>query len=327
MRRLLLGKMKLSEKDVRFYIAETILGIEAIHNKSYIFRDLKPENLLLDHEGHVRITDFGLAKRVPDLRELNYSYCGTFEILAPEITGDVGYGHMVDYFNIGTLAYEMATGYIPEFTKVERALTKYAQERMNVLSKECKDFLSRLLESNPKCRLGFTNGVKELLAHPWMSPLDINSLKQRKVKPPFEGYAISVKFFPLTIELDELDIIGCLPSDKGHKEENNDIPYFSFYGNSDANSIPTQREVSGKLVGFSLKLSAESRKFQQDSFAKRMEEVEENLQLTEREVSDDDNGSIAKKYAEYKMEAAKSMKMITRFPKLGKNRFVAGGLV
>lgn len=98
-----------SEQKSRFYIAEVILAIEYLHQRNIIFRDLKPENVLLDHEGHVKITDFGLAKELKDDNDKTFTICGTPEYLAPEILLKGGYDKMVDYWTIGVLIYELLT--------------------------------------------------------------------------------------------------------------------------------------------------------------------------------------------------------------------------
>jgi protein kinase A len=78
----------------KFYAAEVTLALEYLHKNQIIYRDLKPENLLLDRHGHLKITDFGFAKKVPDI---TWTLCGTPDYLAPEVVSSKGYNKSVDW--------------------------------------------------------------------------------------------------------------------------------------------------------------------------------------------------------------------------------------
>jgi serine/threonine protein kinase len=84
-----------------------LLAIAYLHSKNIIYRDLKPENLLLDMHGHIKITDFGFAKVVPDI---TWTMCGTPDYLAPEIIQTKGYSKAADYWAFGVLIFEMLAG-------------------------------------------------------------------------------------------------------------------------------------------------------------------------------------------------------------------------
>ena len=126
-----LSNGRFSENRARFYAAEIALGLHYLHSQGIVYRDLKPENLLLDADGHIRITDFGLSK--PDVlgNELR-SLCGTPEYLAPEIImKKVGvparshaqpYGKAVDWWSLGTLIYEMIAGLPPYYDRNKRVM-------------------------------------------------------------------------------------------------------------------------------------------------------------------------------------------------------------
>jgi len=95
-------------------MAEITLALEYLHSKGVIYRDVKPENILIDSQGHVRLTDFGLSKG--GLREHNNmteSFCGTTEYLAPEIIVDKQYGYSVDWYSVGVVMFEMLAGFNP----------------------------------------------------------------------------------------------------------------------------------------------------------------------------------------------------------------------
>jgi serine/threonine protein kinase len=91
-----------------FYAAEIVSALEYLHAQNIVYRDLKPENILLEACGHIRITDFGFAKRIPD--GFTYTLCGTPEYLAPEIIQGRGHGKAVDWWALGVLIFEMLVG-------------------------------------------------------------------------------------------------------------------------------------------------------------------------------------------------------------------------
>lgn len=92
-------------------MAQTILALEYLHGKGVVYRDIKPENILIDSEGHVKLTDFGLSKsNLQNQNNMTDSFCGTTEYLAPEIIKDKQYGYSVDWYSLGLVMYEMLTG-------------------------------------------------------------------------------------------------------------------------------------------------------------------------------------------------------------------------
>merc|ERR1719160_2432361 len=99
-----------SEKHAKFYIAGTTLAFEHLHERRIIYRDLKPENLLLTDKGHLKLTDMGLAKFVIGK---SYTTCGTPDYFAPEVIASIGHTVSVDWWTLGILIFELMTGHPP----------------------------------------------------------------------------------------------------------------------------------------------------------------------------------------------------------------------
>lgn len=114
-----LGKVgRFTEERAKFYAAQITLALEYVHSLGIIYRDLKPENVLLDRNGNVRLTDFGLSKEgVLDHSSGANSFCGTPEYIAPEVILRQGHGRAVDWWSLGALLYEMITGLPPFYSR------------------------------------------------------------------------------------------------------------------------------------------------------------------------------------------------------------------
>ena len=95
-----------------FYVSEITLALEYLHYNEIIYRDLKPENLLISSDGHIKLTDFGFAKKI---KGKTYTLCGTPDYIAPEILLAIGYNHCADLWSLGILLFELLSGYPPFF--------------------------------------------------------------------------------------------------------------------------------------------------------------------------------------------------------------------
>ena len=178
------------EEKVRFYGAQIALAIEYLHKIGIIYRELTPENILMDENGYLKLADFGMAKKLKD-DEKTLTLCGTPEYLAPEIITMEGHDKTVDWWSLGILLFEMLYGKSPFYTEninrmydlIKTSPVKFPK-KVN-LSEEAKDIIQKLLEKNPKKRLGSQNGIEEIKNHPFFAKIDFNLIEQKKVKAPF----------------------------------------------------------------------------------------------------------------------------------------------
>jgi len=176
------------EKYTRFYSAELLLALGHLHSRGIIYRDLKPENVLLDAEGHVKLGDFGLAKdHIRHPYRGAKSMCGTPEYMAPEILQQLGHGFCVDYWGLGMLTYEMMTGLPPWYTTdrqlLYRRLKSAPLDIPSFFSQHAKQFVFSLLQRNPRHRLG-VKGVMPVMAHTFFRGLDFKYLLRRRIEAP-----------------------------------------------------------------------------------------------------------------------------------------------
>ena len=112
------NKELFTENQARFYIAELILAIEYLHSLNIIYRDLKPENILIGNDGHLKLTDFGLAKQMPNqYGNRSLSFCGSLLYLSPEMVMKKNPGKEIDIYGIGAILYELLSGFPPFYNQ------------------------------------------------------------------------------------------------------------------------------------------------------------------------------------------------------------------
>eukprot|EP00541_Cyclophora_tenuis_P019054 CAMPEP_0116579464 /NCGR_PEP_ID=MMETSP0397-20121206/22265_1 /TAXON_ID=216820 /ORGANISM="Cyclophora tenuis, Strain ECT3854" /LENGTH=275 /DNA_ID=CAMNT_0004108945 /DNA_START=101 /DNA_END=928 /DNA_ORIENTATION=+ len=188
-----LGRLgKFPEYQSRFYAAEIILAISYVHSLDIIYRDLKPENVLLDARGHVRLTDFGLSKEgISSSSSGANSFCGTPEYLAPEILNRQGHGRAVDWWSLGALLYEMLTGLPPFYCQDrEKLFEKIRKSELHYpasLTKPAKSLLRGLLTRDPNKRLGSGHtDAEEIKSHEFFSDIDWEKLAKGDITPPWK---------------------------------------------------------------------------------------------------------------------------------------------
>lgn len=179
------------EDKVRFYAAIIGLALDYLHKNDIIYRDIKPENILIEEDGYLKLIDFGMAKTLKD-DEKATSFCGTPEYLAPEVITGEGHNKSADWWSYGILIYEMIFG-IPPFycdnTEKMYDLIAYGELKFPKkfgVSDGVKDLIRKLLNKNQEERLGSNSGFSEIKEHQFFKGFDFKSLLEKKIKPPFK---------------------------------------------------------------------------------------------------------------------------------------------
>ncbi|PCH38288.1 cAMP dependent protein kinase [Wolfiporia cocos MD-104 SS10] len=178
----------------RFYLANIILALKYLHSFNIIYRDLKPENLLLDSRGYLRLSDFGFAKIVDDR---TWTLCGTPEYLAPEIIQSDGHGKAADWWACGILCYEMVVGYPPFFDEtaygIYEKILKGKIHWPREIDRLTKDIIKAFLHPDRSKRLGnLIGGPQDVLDHPWFRGVDWDALERREIRAPIIPHVTSL---------------------------------------------------------------------------------------------------------------------------------------
>mmetsp|Transcript_9403 Transcript_9403/g.18203 ORF Transcript_9403/g.18203 Transcript_9403/m.18203 type:complete len:358 (+) Transcript_9403:247-1320(+) len=174
----------------RFYAAGVAITFEYLHNRNIVYRDLKPENLLLDSQGHLKVCDFGFAKTVEPGTN-TWTLCGTPEYLAPEIILNKGHGKAVDWWALGILIYEMLAGYPPFYAddrmQLYQSILAGKIEYPRHMKKEARDLIGKLLTADLSRRWGnLKGGGRDIRMHPWFKGFDWEALLQRSMPAPIQ---------------------------------------------------------------------------------------------------------------------------------------------
>ncbi|KAM3142373.1 hypothetical protein pb186bvf_005530 [Paramecium bursaria] len=195
---LLQKQKRLPEDLVKNYLCEIILALEDLHKRDIIFRDLKPDNIVIDAEGHVLLTDFGLSKEgIYEPHTGARSFCGSVAYLAPEMLKRCGHGKSVDWYLLGVVMYELLVGLPPYyannreelFYNIENAALKIP----SYISVEARNLLKSLLQRNPAKRLGSGKGDSdEVKAHQYFDNVDWENVYNRKLKLPLPQRKIRI---------------------------------------------------------------------------------------------------------------------------------------
>eukprot|EP01129_Flabellula_baltica_P011194 TRINITY_DN4848_c0_g1_i1.p1 TRINITY_DN4848_c0_g1~~TRINITY_DN4848_c0_g1_i1.p1 ORF type:complete len:795 (+),score=169.87 TRINITY_DN4848_c0_g1_i1:16-2400(+) len=171
----------------RFYIAELSSALQYLHNNGIIYRDIKTENILLDRDGHIVLTDFGLSKEL-DRDDRTGTLCGTPVYLPPEMLLKQEYNKSVDFWSMGILLFEMLTGDVPFYhDNIQKMFRMIVKDEIPFPShirehRDIVDLISRLLDKKPENRM---QTFEEFQSHPFFASIDWNMLINKQIPPPF----------------------------------------------------------------------------------------------------------------------------------------------
>ncbi|XP_057362370.1 G protein-coupled receptor kinase 5 isoform X2 [Manis pentadactyla] len=238
-----MGNPGFEEERALFYAAEILCGLEDLHRENTVYRDLKPENILLDDYGHIRISDLGLAVKIPE-GDLIRGRVGTVGYMAPEVLNNQRYALSPDYWGLGCLIYEMIEGQSPfrgrkekvKRDEVDRRVLESEEVYSHKFSEEAKAICKRLLTKDAKQRLGCQEeGAAEVKRHPFFRNMNFKRLEAGMLDPPFipDPRAVYCK--------DVLDIEQ-FSTVKGVNLDHTDDDFYSKFSTGSV-SIPWQSEM------------------------------------------------------------------------------------
>ncbi|KAK6482557.1 protein kinase C theta type-like [Huso huso] len=171
----------------RFYAAEIVCGLQFLHSKGIVYRDLKLDNVLLDKDGHIKIADFGMCKENMYEEARTCTFCGTPDYIAPEILLGQKYGSSVDWWSFGVLLYEMLIGQSPFHGNDEEELFQSIRTDdpfyPRWLPKDAREILIKLFVREPEQRLGVKGSIRQ---HAFFREINWQALENREIEPLFK---------------------------------------------------------------------------------------------------------------------------------------------
>lgn len=179
----------LPNDDARFYAACVLEALGHLHKRNICYRDLKPENVLIDSQGYCIVVDMGFAKVVIDK---TYTLCGTPEYLAPEIIMSKGHDKAVDYWSFGVLVFELLVGHSPfhlsgtDQISLFKRIVMVKYQIPDIVSDDAKTVIQKLLVRRQAARLGNLRHGHLCVQHePWFKPIDFKKLVKKELKAPW----------------------------------------------------------------------------------------------------------------------------------------------
>jgi len=182
---------RFSAARAKFYAASFTLVLAHLHSFDIVYRDLIPENILIDENGFLKVTDFGLSKELTDPDEGTQTFCGTPEYIAPEVVKGQKHNKAVDWWSLGTLLFEMLAGLPPFYSEdVPEMYQKILNGKIvfpSHINGATRDLIKGLLEQDPVQRLGSgPNGSENVKNHPYFADVNWAALERKEVVPPYK---------------------------------------------------------------------------------------------------------------------------------------------
>ena len=198
-------KKTFDESIVAFILVQVANMIKYLHERNIIYRNLKPENLLLNNDGYLKLCDFGLCEINKNESELYF--CGSAEYISPEIINGKGYNYISDWWSFGILCYELLFGIPPFYDKsIDKIFdlissTQLSFPNYKFISNDTKDFIVKLLEKNPEKRLGYNQGYDEIISHPFFNRVIVDKIIKKQINSPI---SINISNSDLTLNFDNI---------------------------------------------------------------------------------------------------------------------------
>ena len=176
--------------NARFYLASLVTVIDYLHKRNIIYRDLNPENILINSNGFIKLADFSFAKKLENISDITYSMCGSPEYYSPEMVNKTGYNISTDFWGLGIMLYEMLVGCTPFYDndpmKIYQKITKSKALYPKFMDMNAKILIKHLLIVDPNKRLGCSKkGIIEIIESSFFEGFDWKGLLYRSIKPPF----------------------------------------------------------------------------------------------------------------------------------------------
>jgi cGMP-dependent protein kinase len=195
--RTLCNKGPFKDTVARFYAGCVINAFEYMHTRDYCYRDLKPENLMVDEKGYVRLVDLGFAKKVLPGHK-TWTFCGTPEYISPEIITNSGHNVSADLWCLGILIFELLCRKTPFYAKNDMDIYELILKGIHAvsfpfrISRKAESLIKQLCKRDPSERIGYQkDGFEDIKRHRWYAGFDWEALEQESMIAPHVPYISS----------------------------------------------------------------------------------------------------------------------------------------